>query len=159
MRLSEIQAIVGFPKFFTVGIGFAQEEDWNTNLPFTCDADEIYEHIAHNEGDDSISREDCIAAIRLVQEAAAAVATEYHLACRAGTARLRLKAAAGTRQPSQDQHRGGATMNYRVLLRPQGRRYRTRTATYATNEDARAETSARPQSRLPAPPRHVSRWR
>ena len=72
VRLSETQAIVGFPKFFTVGIGFAHEEDWNTNLPYTCDATEIYEHIAHNKGDDSISREDCIAAIRLVQEAAAA---------------------------------------------------------------------------------------
>ena len=71
-RLSEAQAIVGFPKFFTVGIGFAQEEDWNTNLPYTCDADEIYDHIAHNKGDDSITREDCVPAIRLVQEAAAA---------------------------------------------------------------------------------------
>ncbi len=72
VRLSDTQAIVGFPKFFTVGIGFAQEEDWNTNFPFSCDAGEIYDHIAHNKGDDSISREDCIAAIRLIQEAAQA---------------------------------------------------------------------------------------
>lgn len=72
VRLSETQAIVGFPKFFTVGIGFAEEEDWNTNLPYTCDAEEIYEHIAHNKGDDSISRGDCIDAIRLVQRVATA---------------------------------------------------------------------------------------
>lgn len=36
VMLSDTQAIVGFPKFFTVGIGFAVEEDWNTNLPHTC---------------------------------------------------------------------------------------------------------------------------
>jgi hypothetical protein len=70
VRLSGRQAIVGFPKFGTVGIGFAEEEDWNTNLPYTCDAGQIYEHISHNKGDDSISREDCVTAIRMVQEAA-----------------------------------------------------------------------------------------
>ena len=72
VRLSETQAIVGFPKFFTVGVGFAQEEDWNTNLPYTCGTEEIYEHIAHNKGDDSISREDCLTAIQMVQQAIAA---------------------------------------------------------------------------------------
>ena len=30
VRLSDTQSIVGFPKFGTVGIGFAVEEDWNT---------------------------------------------------------------------------------------------------------------------------------
>ncbi|HEY9367530.1 hypothetical protein [Streptomyces sp.] len=71
VMLSDKQAIVGFPKFMTIGIGFAvEDEDWNTNLPFTCDAVEIYEHIAENKGDDAISREDCIAAIRMIQEAA-----------------------------------------------------------------------------------------
>lgn len=70
VRLSERQSIVGFPKFMTIGIGFAVEEDWNTNLPYTCSAEEIYEHIARNKGDDSISREDCIEAIRLIQQAA-----------------------------------------------------------------------------------------
>lgn len=69
VRLSEAQAIVGFPKFFTIGIGFAQEEDWNTNLPYACGTEEIYDHIAHNKGDDSISREDCLTAIRMIQEA------------------------------------------------------------------------------------------
>jgi len=76
VRLSETQAIVGFPKFGTIGIGFAQEEDWNTNLPYTCDAEMIYDHIAHNKADEAITREDCIAAIRLVQEAATAARAE-----------------------------------------------------------------------------------
>ena len=66
------QAVVGFPEFFTIGIGFQEEEDWNTNLPFTCSAEDIYAHIEHNKGNDAITREDCLAAIRMVQEAAAA---------------------------------------------------------------------------------------
>lgn len=53
--LTDTQAIVAFPKFFTIGIGFQREEDWNTNLPYTCGAHEIYSHIAHNKGDDTIS--------------------------------------------------------------------------------------------------------
>lgn len=72
VKLSDTQAIVGFPKFTTIGIGFAVEEDWNTNLPYTCDAEHIYGHIAHNKGDDAITREDCIAAIRMIQDAAKA---------------------------------------------------------------------------------------
>ncbi|MGW4889617.1 hypothetical protein [Streptomyces murinus] len=63
------QAVVGFPKFNTIGIGFAVEEDWNTNLPYTCDAEQIYEHIEHNRGDESITREVCVAAIQLIQDA------------------------------------------------------------------------------------------
>lgn len=72
VRLSDTQAIVGFPKFGTIGIGFAQEEDWNTNLPYTSDANRIYEHIRHNKGDDTISDADCIKAIEMIQEAAKA---------------------------------------------------------------------------------------
>jgi hypothetical protein len=70
--VGEGQAIVGFPKFFTIGIGFAVEEDWNTNLPYTSDADDIWNHIKHNKGDRSITKADCLAAIRMVQEAATA---------------------------------------------------------------------------------------
>lgn len=69
VKLSDTQAIVGFPKFFTVGIGFAEEEDWNTNLPYTSDAIEIFAHIKHNKGDDSISDEDCVRAIQMIQDA------------------------------------------------------------------------------------------
>jgi len=61
------QAIVAFPKFFTVGCGFAQEEDWNTNLPISCSASEIYNHIEHNKKYDDITREECIAAIEAIQ--------------------------------------------------------------------------------------------
>lgn len=66
------QAIVGFPKFGTIGIGFAVEEEWNANLPYTQPAETIFAHIAENKGDDSIPDERCIAAIRMVQEAARA---------------------------------------------------------------------------------------
>lgn len=72
VKVSETQAIVGFPKFATIGIGFAQEDDWNTNLPHSVPAKEIFNHIRHNKGDDSIADESCLAAIRLVQDAAAA---------------------------------------------------------------------------------------
>lgn len=70
VRVADGQAIIGFPKFTTVGIGFAKETDWNTNLPYTCDTDEIYEHIKHNKGKGSISREACLQAIRMIQERA-----------------------------------------------------------------------------------------
>lgn len=72
VRLGERQAVIGFPKFGTVGIGFAVEEDWNTNLPYTCETEEIFQHIAHNRGDGSISDDDVREAIRMVQEAARA---------------------------------------------------------------------------------------
>jgi hypothetical protein len=69
--VSDKQAIVGFPKFSTIGIGFQHEEDWNTNLPYSSPADEIFDHISHNKGDDTIPDERCIEAIKLVQDAAA----------------------------------------------------------------------------------------
>jgi hypothetical protein len=72
VRLTDRQSIVGFPKFGTVGIGFAQEEDWNTNLPYTCEASMIFNHILHNKGDDSIPDEDVLTAIEMVREAATA---------------------------------------------------------------------------------------
>jgi hypothetical protein len=69
VRVGDGQAIVAFPKFFTIGVGFAKEEDWNTNLPWTCTATEIFSHIAHNKGDESISDDDCLRAIELIQAA------------------------------------------------------------------------------------------
>lgn len=71
VKVSKTQAIVGFPKFMTIGIGFAEETDWNTNLPYTCDALQIYEHIKHNKGRGNIRMEDCIEAIRMIQNAVA----------------------------------------------------------------------------------------
>lgn len=69
VKLFDDQAIVGFPKFGTIGIGFAQETDWNTNLPYTCDAQQIYDHIKHNKKYDEITDEQCLEAIRLIQQA------------------------------------------------------------------------------------------
>lgn len=65
--VSENQAVVCFPKFFTIGIGFQKETDWNTNLPYTCSSEQIFNHISHNKGDDSITDESCIEAIELLQ--------------------------------------------------------------------------------------------
>lgn len=73
VAVSNKQAIVGFPKFGTIGVGFQVEEDWNTNLPATCDAKRIYNHIACNKGDDAIPRERCIEAIRMIQAAVASL--------------------------------------------------------------------------------------
>lgn len=61
-------AVVCFPKFVTIGIGFQKEEDWNTNLPYSCPAEQIWDHIEHNRGDESITRERGIEAIRALQE-------------------------------------------------------------------------------------------
>lgn len=69
VRVADGQAIVAFPKFGTIGVGFAVEEDWNTNLPYDSSAETIYDHIEHNRGDESITRETCIAAIRMIQDA------------------------------------------------------------------------------------------
>ena len=72
VRVADGQAIIGFPKFSTIGIGFSVEEDYNTNLPYTCMTEEIYEHIEHNRGSESITRDRCIAAIEMIQQAARA---------------------------------------------------------------------------------------
>lgn len=72
VMLGDRQAVVGFPKFSTIGVGFAVEDDWNTNFPYTCDTEEIFEHIAHNKGDDSIPDSDVREAIRMIQDAATA---------------------------------------------------------------------------------------
>lgn len=66
--LTAKQSIVGFPKFGTIGIGFAVEEDWNTNLPYTCETQKIWNHIKGNKGV-KIPDSDCIAAIAMIQEA------------------------------------------------------------------------------------------
>ena len=70
VKLHQDQAIIGFPKFGTIGIGFTQEEDWNTNLPYTCEAEEIYNHIKHNKKYDEITKEQVIEAIGMIREQA-----------------------------------------------------------------------------------------
>lgn len=72
VQLTPTQAIVGFPKFSTIGIGFLKEDDWNTNLPYSCDAEEIADHISHNRtagGDAELPRALVVAAIRLIRRA------------------------------------------------------------------------------------------
>jgi hypothetical protein len=63
------QNVVLFPKFGTFGIGFAKEENWNTNLPRSCDAEKIYSHIEYNKGDVRIPKMRCIRAIQMLQQA------------------------------------------------------------------------------------------
>jgi hypothetical protein len=67
--VGEHQAVIGFPKFGLVGVGFAVEEDWNTNLPHGTIAEELFDHIKRNKGDKTIPDELCIEAIRLIDEA------------------------------------------------------------------------------------------
>jgi len=70
VRVHEDQEIVGFPKFMTIGIGFAKEDDWNTNLPYNYKTDEIFNHIKVNKRYASIPDELCIKAIKMIQKAA-----------------------------------------------------------------------------------------
>ncbi len=69
VKLYKDQAVVGFPKFNTIGIGFAIEDDWNTNLPYTSEASEIVSHIWHNREYVSIKKSQVIKAIKLIQDA------------------------------------------------------------------------------------------
>jgi hypothetical protein len=70
VRVADGQAVVGFPKFNTIGIGFAVEEDWNTNLPYTVATDEIVSHIWHNRGKSKPKRKLVTEAVRMIQAAA-----------------------------------------------------------------------------------------
>lgn len=69
VAVSEKQAIVAFPKFETIGVGFQYEQDWNTNLPWTCDPETILDHIAHNKDDSTIPDALCLEAIKMIQDA------------------------------------------------------------------------------------------
>lgn len=69
IKLYRKQALLAFPKFGTYGIGFAQEINWNTNLPYTSNAEEIYNHIKVNKKHKEIRKSHCIKAIEMLQEA------------------------------------------------------------------------------------------
>lgn len=78
VHLYKDQYLLAFPKFSTLGIGFAQEEDWNCNLPYTCDSEKIYNHIKHNKKyKKEIKKKDVIKAITLLQ-----VACEIYMFCK-----------------------------------------------------------------------------
>jgi hypothetical protein len=66
--LSKGQSIVVFPKFGGYGCGFAQEEDWNTNLPISCQPEKIWDHIKHNRKHSSITKERGVLAIGMLQK-------------------------------------------------------------------------------------------
>lgn len=70
VKVSSDQAIVAFPKFFTMGIGFQVENDnYNTNLPYKCGLDVIWDHIRCNKGNSSIPDSRCIEALKMVIDA------------------------------------------------------------------------------------------
>ena len=55
VKLHKKQAVVGFPKLGLIGVGFAQEKDWNLNLPLDTrqsaeqNAKRIAQHIKSNK--------------------------------------------------------------------------------------------------------------
>lgn len=65
------QAIVAFPRYFScIAIGFfIEEKGYDTNLPYQCKAEEIYEHIKCNKKYKEIKKKDCIKAIEKIQTA------------------------------------------------------------------------------------------
>jgi hypothetical protein len=69
VALSTKQSMTACSKFYTLGIGFSSEVSFGTDLPWTADAEEIYAHIEKNKGDEKISRDRCVEAIRLLQAA------------------------------------------------------------------------------------------
>ena len=73
VKLFKDQAIIAFPKFSTVAIGFAQETDWNTNLPYKCSTEVIYSHIKQNKKYNEITDDECLTAIKLIQRTIAVI--------------------------------------------------------------------------------------
>jgi hypothetical protein len=72
VQLVKDQAVVGFPKFGLIGIGFAiEEEDWNTNLPSSTYTNDIVEHIWVNRKYKSITKDMVMRAVTMIQAAAA----------------------------------------------------------------------------------------
>jgi hypothetical protein len=67
VQLHEDQSVIGFGKFGTIGIGFAQESDWNTNLPYVCKTEDILNHIWHNHKYQAVTKKRTAEAIRLIQ--------------------------------------------------------------------------------------------
>lgn len=70
VKVSKNQAILGFPKFYQIGVGFAKEKNSNTNLPTYCDSEKIFNHIKDNKGSKNISDAECIKAIQMIRDAA-----------------------------------------------------------------------------------------
>jgi hypothetical protein len=64
------QALVAFPKFGLIGVGFAIEEgSWNTNLPYDVEAERLYKHIRCNKKYRAITKQTCLEGLKLLQAA------------------------------------------------------------------------------------------
>ena len=68
-KLDKDQSIIAFPKFGLIGVGFALESDWNTNLPYQTSPERLYEHIKVNKKYRAITKETCIEGLKLLQAA------------------------------------------------------------------------------------------
>ena len=66
--LHKDQAVQIFPKFMTIGCGFAIEEgSWNTNLPLAWNTDELVDHIWKNRKYEEITKEMVAEAVDLLK--------------------------------------------------------------------------------------------
>ena len=65
------QSIIAFPKFGLIGVGFAIESDWNTNLPYQTDTERLYKHIKVNKKYRAITKQTCLEGLKMLQEACA----------------------------------------------------------------------------------------
>lgn len=72
VQLTDQQALIGFPKFGTIGVGFLVEEDWNSNLPYASRVSMVADHIGHNRFVDGVDipRPHVERAIALIRDAA-----------------------------------------------------------------------------------------
>ena len=70
VKLHKDQAVVAFPKFGTLGIGFAKEENWNTNLPYQCTTKEIADWIWKNRKYSQVTYKLMSEAIEILRKAA-----------------------------------------------------------------------------------------
>ena len=75
IKLFKGQELIAFPKFSSIAISFLLEEDWNTNLPYNCNEEEIYDHIKCNKKYKEIKKEDCIKAILMLKTASQVLET------------------------------------------------------------------------------------
>jgi hypothetical protein len=69
VKLYKDQSLIAFPKYGSIGIGFAQESDWNTNLPYQVEAERLYKHIRRNKKYRAITKQTCLEGLKLLQEA------------------------------------------------------------------------------------------
>jgi hypothetical protein len=69
VNLYKDQALVAFPKFGLIGVGFALESDWNTNLPYQTDTERLYNWIKRNKKYRAITKQTCLEGLKLLQDA------------------------------------------------------------------------------------------